>query len=419
MGERTIANIIGGFLGVGKTTVVNHLLSQRPSGETWAVVVNEFGEIGIDGALVTGDERSFDTTTVREIPGGCICCTAGFAFQEAVVRMLRSGRPDRLLIEPTGIATLRSIIDTLRQPGLAQVVELRTVVTLVDPAHWASTRHRTNETYRDQIEAADVLLANRGDLSELSLTEKFLREAGALFPPKRHVAVVDHGTVDAAILDTVRDRGADGMGPLRSAAADTPVFQLTPIQPTSPLTHHRGSLHLADSGMQTLGRTFPPENIFDERCLADWVTWARRSPHLLRLKGVFHTTGGWIAYNATPQEQSVRVASHRRDSRVECVMGPAEMSGSGDTTIARGAPSTSDARTTSDARNKPDARTTPDARTKPEPPAVPSQSRAATPPEAPPAASTTAAPRGASDGATASREEILAELERCVRGATR
>lgn len=96
------------------------------------------------------------------------------------------------------------------------------------------------------------------------------------------------------------------------------------MQSVSPLSLDRVSHRPADSGLHTAGRTFPPEMVFDERCLADWVNRARRSPYLLRLKGVFHTTGGWIAYNATPQEQSVRAASHRRDSRVECVMGPAD-----------------------------------------------------------------------------------------------
>ncbi|MFO8044091.1 MAG: GTP-binding protein, partial [Alkalispirochaeta sp.] len=229
MGERTLVNIIGGFLGVGKTTAINHLLQQRPAHEKWAVVVNEFGDIGIDGSLLRGAASLDDDVplgndvslgagssvggaaptpkgaVLHEIPGGCICCTAGFAFQDAVVRLLRRERPHRLLIEPTGIATLRSIIDTLRQPGLAEAVELRTILTLVDPAHWVSARHRTNETYRDQIEAADVLLANRGDLSESGATEQFLRDAGELFPPKRHVAVVAYGQVDVALLDKVRD----------------------------------------------------------------------------------------------------------------------------------------------------------------------------------------------------------------------
>lgn len=336
MADRAIVNIIGGFLGVGKTTAINELLAQRPVGEKWAVVVNEFGDIGIDGTLLGAADHSTQSVAIHEIPGGCICCTAGFAFQDAVVRLLRRERPHRLLIEPTGIATLRSIIDTLRQPGLAEAVELRTIITLVDPAHWNNPRHRNNATYRDQIEAADMLLANRSDLSEPQVTERFLREAGELFPPKRQVAVVDHGGIDAARLDAIRDgrAGAHGDSAAASGPADaasdhhagdpavagSTLRQFTPVDPASLLSPHGSAHHLADAAYRTVGRTFPPETVFDEHCLADWVARARRSPNLLRLKGVFHTTGGWIAYNATPQEQSLRAASHRRDSRVEGVL---------------------------------------------------------------------------------------------------
>jgi len=339
MAERTLVNIIGGFLGVGKTTAINQLLAQRPAHETWAVVVNEFGDIGLDGALIgsqrspqDGAHRDADSTippgvAIHEIPGGCICCTAGFAFQDAVVRLLRRSRPDRLLIEPTGIATLRSVIDTLRQPGLAEAVELRTVITVVDPAHWASTRHRTNETYRDQIEAADVLLANRTDLSERNLTDHFLREGEELFPPKRRVAVIAHGEMNSEVLDLVGSDRDD-----RAADRAPVISRVEPIVPSNAgsavdavaIGSRRSFGHLGRTAYQTIGRTFPPETIFDELRLAEWVTRARHVPHLLRLKGVFHTTGGWIAYNATPQEQSLRAASHRRDSRVECVIGPTE-----------------------------------------------------------------------------------------------
>ncbi len=324
MAERTLVNIIGGFLGVGKTTAINQLLTQRPVNETWAVVVNEFGEIGIDGMLLDAGDHSTQSLTIHEIPGGCICCTAGFAFQDAVVRLLRRRRPHRLLIEPTGIATLRSIIDTLRQPGLAESVELRTVITLVDPAHWASAPHRGNETYRDQIEAADVLLANRTDLSDRHLTDRFLREAGEFFPPKRRVATIAHGKIDPAVLDLVRegrDRATAGATPVLARIEPLPSLNADPA--TSGL--RRSSGHLARAAYRSAGRTFAAEAIFDEHCLAEWVLQARRSPHLLRLKGVFHTTGGWIAYNATPQEHSLRAASHRRDSRVECVRTPAEI----------------------------------------------------------------------------------------------
>ena len=95
-------NIITGFLGVGKTSTILHLLKNKPGRERWAVLVNEFGEIGIDGSLVEGRHGYEQGVVVREVPGGCMCCAAGLPMQVALNQLLVKARPDRLLIEPTG-----------------------------------------------------------------------------------------------------------------------------------------------------------------------------------------------------------------------------------------------------------------------------------------------------------------------------
>lgn len=118
-------------MGVGKTTTINHLLGQRPADQRWAVLVNEYGLVGLDAALLAGESRSTDVD-IREVAGGCICCSAGFMFEASLVLLLQR-RPDRLLIEPTGLAALSGILDTLAHPSLRDAVDLRSVVCLLDP----------------------------------------------------------------------------------------------------------------------------------------------------------------------------------------------------------------------------------------------------------------------------------------------
>src|SRR5688500_14976207 len=96
-------NIITGFLGVGKTTAILHLLKHKPQHERWAVLVNEFGEVGIDGSLLTGASAADGDIFIREVPGGCMCCAAGLPMQIALNRLLSKARPHRVLIEPTGL----------------------------------------------------------------------------------------------------------------------------------------------------------------------------------------------------------------------------------------------------------------------------------------------------------------------------
>ena len=94
-------NIITGFLGVGKTSAILHLLKRKPKNERWAVLVNEFGEIGVDGSLIEGQNSNEHGIFIREVPGGCMCCAAGLPMQIALNQLLIKAKPDRLLIEPS------------------------------------------------------------------------------------------------------------------------------------------------------------------------------------------------------------------------------------------------------------------------------------------------------------------------------
>lgn len=106
-------HLVGGPLGAGKTSLIRQLLTQTPADERWAVLVNEFGQIGLDAALLGPDT---DGVTMAEIPGGCLCCVNGLPFQVGLARLLRKARPDRLLIEPSGLGHPAELLRQLRQP---------------------------------------------------------------------------------------------------------------------------------------------------------------------------------------------------------------------------------------------------------------------------------------------------------------
>jgi len=101
--------LLTGFFGVGKTTTIRSLLSRKPENESWAILINEFGEVAVDQtALEINNETN---VTIREIPGGCICCVMNVPMREAVAEIFQRSRPDRLLIEPTGLGHPAGILD--------------------------------------------------------------------------------------------------------------------------------------------------------------------------------------------------------------------------------------------------------------------------------------------------------------------
>lgn len=199
MKTRIPTNIITGFLGVGKTTTILHLLHNKPEHEVWSVLVNEFGEIGIDGALLK-QKSAF----VREVPGGCICCVAGLPMKIALNMMIATTKPDRIIIEPTGLGHPEEIIHTLTGEYYDSVLDLRATITLIDPRKLSDPRYTENANFQDQIAVADVLVANKMDVCSTDDERAFANMAESFTPPKQGVYRVAHGSVDARWLDHSR-----------------------------------------------------------------------------------------------------------------------------------------------------------------------------------------------------------------------
>ena len=150
--------ILTGFLGAGKTTLLNYILRQN-HGYKFAVIVNEIGKIGIDGALI---ERTNDE--VLEMSNGCLCCTVRKDLVKGVQNLVKKGGFDYLLIETTGIADPGPVAQTfLNIPALQQIARLDSIITVVD-AEQIEKQMAETETAREQITMADYLLLNKTDL---------------------------------------------------------------------------------------------------------------------------------------------------------------------------------------------------------------------------------------------------------------
>ncbi len=164
--------ILTGFLGAGKTTLLNYILKQQ-HGYKFAIIVNEVGKIGIDGALI---ERTDDD--VLELSNGCLCCTVRKDLVKGVQNLMKRGGFDYLLIETTGIADPGPVAQTfLNIPQLQQFVRLDSIITVVD-AEQIARQMKETETAREQIAMADFILLNKTDLvdaAHLDATEEKLR----------------------------------------------------------------------------------------------------------------------------------------------------------------------------------------------------------------------------------------------------
>ena len=286
--NKTKVHLISGFLGTGKTTALKSLMAQKNPAEKWVIIVNEFGEIGIDGAVL-----SDNGIPVAEIAGGCLCCVAGPQMSNTVQKMLRDVQPDRLMIEASGLAHAASVIDELKVPPLDKQLEIGAVFTVVDPRQFVDPDYALQALYKDQIGVCDVLVASKTDLCTPETLTEFRDKAAKLFPPKALVAEVDNAQMNIEWLET-------------------PVVEKS--------RYRLKTLPDNTMGFQSQGFTFPAGKDFDGERLTNFFNdLPKMTEGLVRAKGVFQVMGTWVWLNWVDGQWGANQVSWRRDSRFELI----------------------------------------------------------------------------------------------------
>jgi G3E family GTPase len=190
---RTVAvDILTGFLGSGKTTLLRHVLDHGLRGKPVAVVMNEIGEVGIDGTVVTGLSA---VEKMVELSSGCICCTIDdYRFDLAIQEIIDTAKPHLIIIESTGLADPEPLVARIRQAGLG----LDAIITVVDAANLE--RHlKESAVTRAQIEAADFLVVNKLDLVGEAGLDRIERRLGKLNGRAERFRTV-RGALDSDLL---------------------------------------------------------------------------------------------------------------------------------------------------------------------------------------------------------------------------
>ena len=305
MTDKIPVTVLTGYLGAGKTTLLNRILSE-PHGKKYAVIVNEFGEIGIDNDLVVGaDEEVF------EMNNGCICCTVrGDLIRILEGLMRRKGKFDAIIVETTGLADPAPVAQTFFvDQDVQDVAKLDAVVTVAD-AKWLSARLKDAPEAKNQIAFADVIIVNKTDLvSPEELREVEARIRGINPYAKLHRAVKSNVPLDAVLgknafdLDRILE-----IEPAFLEADDHDHHHHDHDHECGPdcghdhhhhdhghhhhLDHDHGGLkHYHDEHMQSLALTIDGE--VDPNKFMPWVNdlVQREGPSILRSKGILALKG--------------------------------------------------------------------------------------------------------------------------------
>ena len=163
----TKIDIISGFLGAGKTTFIKKLLQEAISGEQVVLIENEFGEIGIDGGFLKDSGIE-----IREMNSGCICCSLVGDFGKSLSEVLTKYKPDRIIIEPSGVGKLSDVMKAVIDVSADMDVALNSAVTIVDAAKCKMYMKNFGEFFNNQIENAGTVVLSRTDITDTAKIQK-------------------------------------------------------------------------------------------------------------------------------------------------------------------------------------------------------------------------------------------------------
>ncbi|MDS1030512.1 GTP-binding protein [Bacillota bacterium LX-D] len=164
---KTKIDIYSGFLGAGKTTLIKKLLEEKLFQEKVALIENEFGEIGIDGTILKGSNIQ-----VTELTSGCICCTLIGNLEQAIFELVSEYKPERIIMEPSGVAKLFDMIKVCEQPAMQDLLEINILAAVVDVLKYNTYIESFGEFYEDQIKNAKTIILSRTGLAQQELIEE-------------------------------------------------------------------------------------------------------------------------------------------------------------------------------------------------------------------------------------------------------
>lgn len=187
-------NLLFGFLGSGKTTLVRRILGERGGERPMAVIVNEFGEVGVDGEVISGAN-----VNLVELTSGCLCCTLRGSLMSAVEELREKAAVEQIVVEATGVASPGDMLEDLNDSKLSHELDVGPLVTVVDAPKFTRLQQMLGEFYEEQVENADVLVLNKIDLA----TPQELEEARAAvreINPDATLLFAEQGDTDLALL---------------------------------------------------------------------------------------------------------------------------------------------------------------------------------------------------------------------------
>ena len=317
----TRIDIVSGFLGAGKTTLIKKLLSEALNGQKVVLIENEFGEIGVDGGFLK--EAGIE---IKEMNSGCICCSLVGDFGTSLQEVMKTYTPERILIEPSGVGKLSDVMKAVQDVDMGEEVQLNSAVAVVDASKAKMYIKNFGEFFINQIEHAGTIILSRTQ----NISEEKLNKAIELIREHNEKATIIttpwdklEGKDILATIEGATDLEKELMEQVKEAHAHHHHHEHGEGCTCGCHDHDHHGHHHADEVFTSWGLETPHEFTKDEiatilEALEDDKTYG----FVLRSKGMVpeKETGEWIYFDYVPGESNVRTGKADVTGKI-CVIG--------------------------------------------------------------------------------------------------
>lgn len=291
---KTKVDIISGFLGAGKTTFINKMLENEEYKKDVALIENEFGDIGIDGDLISNQDIN-----IKEINAGCICCSVADDFHSGIITIIEKYKPKRMIIEPSGVAKLSEIVSICNKDNLKDLLEINSIITVVDGTKFNLYLTNFSEFYINQIKNANFIFISRkenlvDDLDKVINQIKSLNKNSIDFNNRSL-----HNEITSTVLSANNKKK-------------------TVIEKGSFKIANKGTINRTKAAFQSIG--INTENIFSEDELRYVINKTKYFGDILRVKGFVQLNENkYFQFNFVPDELEIKIVKYKGTGKVSII----------------------------------------------------------------------------------------------------
>lgn len=304
----TKIDIVSGFLGAGKTTLIKKLLSEKLSSEKVVLIENEFGEIGIDGGILKNSGIE-----IKEMNSGCICCSLVGSFSASLKEVLKRYKPDRIIIEPSGVGKLSGVIEACRKMEKQEDVAVNMCIAVVDAVKYMIYINNFGEFFGDQLKYAKTIILSRTQMMQqdkLSAVVKDIQRRNT----KANIVTTDWSKLDGADIVSLAEQDS-------SISLENQLTMKVRLRRFTAIEGNQHAHRTHQSVFQSWGVETP--RVFSESELRSILKGLdiKKRGNILRAKGIVALEdGNWVQFDFVPGEMELKPICPDYTGRI-CVIG--------------------------------------------------------------------------------------------------